>query len=226
MTGENKAIIRGKLTEEFVLDHESHGTRFFCAKIAIKRLSGTCDLLPVIVPEIKMKENMTVGRRVMINGSFRSYNHHEGGKSRLVLYVFAEEVIVEQEQSCQYDENTIRLNGYICKETIKRETPKGMIITDILLAANRGHGKSDYIPCISWGSVAEFAYMLGVGANVELEGRIQSRTYRKVLSDTECEYRTAYEVSIHSIKVIGDEKNDNGSSSICNSKRAATEGMD
>lgn len=226
MTGGNKAIIRGKLTEEFVLDHESHGTRFFRAEIATKRLSGTCDLLPVIVPDTKMKENMTVGRRVVINGSLRSHNHHEGGKSRLVLYVFAEEVFVEQEQSCPYDENTIRLNGYICKETIKRETPKGMIITDILLAVNRGHGKSDYIPCISWWSVAEFAYVLGVGTNVELKGRMQSRTYRKVLSDTECEYRTAYEVSVYSIKAIGDEKNDNDSSSICNPKRAATEGVD
>lgn len=33
-----------------------------------------------------------------------------------------------------------------------------------------------------------------------MEGRIQSRVYKKTLSDTEIEERTAYEVSVATIK--------------------------
>ena len=71
----------------------------------------------------------------------------------------------------------------------------------MLVAVNRQYGKSDYIPCIAWGRNARFAEGLPVGTCIELAGRVQSREYIK---RTECgdERRTAYEVSIASLRVI------------------------
>lgn len=100
------------------------------------------------------------------------------------------------------DENSIFIDGYICKEPKYRETPLGREITDILLAVNRPYGKSDYIPCICWGRNARFAGNLEIGTHIQIEGRIQSREYQKKISDDEFEARTAYEVSASKIEVV------------------------
>ena len=80
------------------------------------------------------------------------------------------------------------------------KTPLGREIADLLLAVNRPYGKSDYIPCISWGRNARFASGFTVGTRVRIWGRVQSREYTKKLSETECEKRVAYEVSISKLE--------------------------
>ena len=101
-----------------------------------------------------------------------------------------------------YTGNTIEALGQFrsCKPPIYRKTPLGREIADILLAVNRPYGKSDYIPCISWGRNARFASSFEVGARVRVWGRVQSREYTKKLSETECEKRIAYEVSISKLE--------------------------
>ena len=98
-------------------------------------------------------------------------------------------------------QNDITLNGYICKSPIYRTTPFNRQICDILLAVNRGFNKSDYIPCIAWGSNAFFASALKVGTNIIVKGRLQSRDYDKQLEDGSIDKRTAYEVSVGTIIV-------------------------
>ena len=92
------------------------------------------------------------------------------------------------------------LDGYICKEPIYRKTPLGREIADLLVAVNRPYGKSDYIPCIAWGWNARFASGFSVGTRIQIWGRVQSREYTKKLSETECEKRTAYEVSVSKLE--------------------------
>ena len=58
------------------------------------------------------------------------------------------------------------------------------------------YNKSDYVPCIAWGRNAVFAGRLTVGSKIVLEGRIQSREYKKRLENGESETRRAFEVSI------------------------------
>ena len=101
--------------------------------------------------------------------------------------------------------NQIILNGYICKEPVYRVTPFEREITDILLAVNRPHNKSDYIPCIAWGRNAKFASKLKVGSNVQIYGRVQSRDYQKKLSETQIVERTAYEVSVTKLETLSEE---------------------
>lgn len=102
----------------------------------------------------------------------------------------------------EYYMNEIILNGFICKPPVYRTTPFGREIADILLAVNRSHNKSDYIPCIAWGRNAKYAGTLSVGDNITVSGRIQSREYQKRLSDEETVTKTAYEVSVSKIEKI------------------------
>jgi single-stranded DNA-binding protein len=72
----------------------------------------------------------------------------------------------------------------------------GREICDLMLAVNRRYERSDYIPCIAWGRIASQAALWDLGETVAINGRLQSRTYNKVLEDGTTEERTAYEVSV------------------------------
>lgn len=91
--------------------------------------------------------------------------------------------------------NRILLSGALCKPPIFRRTPLGRSICDLMLAVSRRYGRADYLPVIAWGQLAVQAARLQVGDTLSLEGRVQSRTYRKVLEDGTAQERVAYEVS-------------------------------
>ena len=46
---------------------------------------------------------------------------------------------------------------------------------------------------------------LEVGTKIDLDGRLQSRTYRKRITDEEFDTRTVYEVSVSSVQVVDRE---------------------
>ena len=85
-----------------------------------------------------------------------------------------------------------------------RITPMGREICDIMLAVNRKYGRSDYLPCITWGKTAKKASEWGVGTRVELTGRLQSRKYIKTIDGVPVE-KTAFEVSASTISAEGEE---------------------
>ena len=74
-------------------------------------------------------------------------------------------------------------------------SPRKPGVGDLMLAVNRRYGRTDYLPCIAWGSLARRCAELAPGNRVELEGRLQSRVYTKRLGETS-EERTAFEVSV------------------------------
>jgi len=169
--------------------------------VSVNRLSEQADVIPLMISErlIDVTENY-IGKTIEAIGQFRSYNRHEGAKNRLVLSVFVRELSFLPEFTDYTKTNQIFLDGYICKEPIYRKTPLGREIADLLVAVNRPYGKSDYIPCIAWGRNARFASCFFVGTRVLIWGRVQSREYTKKLSETECEKRIAYEVSVSKLE--------------------------
>lgn len=194
----NQVVINGKFASPFEFSHEVFGEKFYMVDVAAERQSGAIDLIPVMVSErlIDVTEDLTE-IPVEITGQFRSFNRREDNKSRLVLFVFARTVeFVENENN----ENTIYLDGYICKPPVYRKTPLGREIADLLIAVNRPYGKSDYIPCLCWGRNAKFASCMEVGTHVNVWGRIQSRGYIKKLDEIQSEERVAYEVSVSKIE--------------------------
>ena len=74
-----------------------------------------------------------------------------------------------------------------------------------MLAVNRMYNKSDYIPCIAWGRNAIYSSTLEIGDKIALQGRLQSRQYKKKREDGEVEVRTAYEVSILQLETFAEE---------------------
>ncbi len=198
------------------LSHEIYGERFYIFDLEIPRLSGNSDIIPVKISErIITDEMLTQGKKLLVKGQFRSYNSYENEKNKLILTVFAKDIIeVNEEENTQNEmvkkdviTNEVVLIGYICKKPIYRQTPFGREISDILLAVNRAYNKSDYIPCIAWGRNARFCQNIEVGTQVKIVGRVQSRTYEKKFEDGTSETRIAYEVSVGSLEIINEEDN-------------------
>lgn len=197
----NKVSVIGEVVSEFTFSHEVFGEGFYLVSLSVSRLSDQVDVIPLMVSErlLDVKQDYR-GRTVEAVGQFRSYNCHEGVKNRLVLSVFVRELNFLEEFTDCTKTNQIYLDGYICKEAIYRKTPLGREIADLLLAVNRPYGKSDYIPCIAWGRNARYASGFAVGSRVRVWGRVQSREYTKKLSETQCEKRVAYEVSVSKLE--------------------------
>ena len=199
----NQVSIVGEIVSDFMFSHEVFGEGFYMVDVSIKRLSASADRIPVMISErlIDVTQDYK-GEFIQVTGQFRSYNRHEEKKNRLVLSVFAREVTFVEEEDDKVKTNQIFLDGYICKPPIYRKTPLGREIADMLIAVNRPYGKSDYIPCISWGRNARFTSGFEVGGHVQIWGRIQSREYVKKLEGEVTERRTAYEVSVSKMEYL------------------------
>ena len=197
----NRVTVIGTIVSDFTFSHAVFGEGFYLVDLSVSRLSEQADVIPLMVSERLMDVTRDYrGCTIEADGQFRSYNRHEGVKNRLVLSVFVREVQFLEEFTDYTKTNQIFLDGYICKEPIYRKTPLGREIADLLVAVNRPYGKSDYIPCIAWGRNARFASVFSVGTRIQIWGRVQSREYTKKLSETECEKRTAYEVSVSKLE--------------------------
>ncbi|MBQ7065787.1 MAG: single-stranded DNA-binding protein [Lachnospiraceae bacterium] len=198
----NQVTIMGEIAGQFTYSHEIFGEGFYLVDVLVPRLSQSADLIPLMISErlINVKEDYR-GQNVLVNGQFRSYNRHEERKNKLVLSVFVREIEFVDEIEENEKTNQIFLDGFICKEAIYRKTPLGREIADLLLAVNRPYGKSDYIPCISWGRNARYASNFKVGSRCKIWGRIQSREYMKKISEEQVEKRVAYEVSVSKLEL-------------------------
>ena len=214
---ENNQLGRiGKVTSEKRFSHEIYGEKFYIFDLSVPRLSGNADNIPITISErLLVEEDLEIGKNVIIEGQFRSYNSYENEKNRLVLTVFAKEIKFGNEEEEEFkpskenSSNEVILDGFICKKPIYRKTPFGREIADVLLAVNRAYNKSDYIPCIAWGRNARFCENIPVGTEVRIIGRVQSRQYEKKYEDGTSEIRIAYEVSVASLEVIDQAENTN-----------------
>ena len=196
-TTKNFVQLRGTAAGEPVPSHENHGQQFLRFPLAVRRLSGQTDTLWVIATAEQLRRLTAgaalAGRRLNVDGQLRSFNNKSGQGSRLVISVFAQLLVPAEDEG--EDLNAIQLRGVICKPPVLRRTPLGRCISDMMLAVNRRYGRADYLPCIAWGQVAMMTGRMDVGHVLALEGRVQSRTYTKVVEGCAQE-RVAFEVSI------------------------------
>lgn len=216
-TENNYLVLIGNIVSDKTFSHEIYGESFYLFNLEVPRLSGNEDIIPITISERLIANfDLSIGKKVVVEGQFRSYNSYENEKNRLVLTVFAKDIMeykeVNDEEQKEKTSNEVVLTGYICKKPIYRQTPFGREIADILLAVNRAYNKSDYIPCIAWGRNARFCENMEVGTEVKIVGRVQSRAYEKKFEDGRVEQRVAYEISIGNLEVI-DKKTEQEESS-------------
>ncbi len=217
----NYIMLVGKVTSEKKFSHEIYGESFFNFDLEIPRLSGISDIIPITISERLIANfDLSIGKQVVIEGQFRSYNAYEDSRSRLVLTVFVKEIREKGEDEDIKIPNEVHLVGHICRKPIYRKTPFGREIADILVAVNRAYNKSDYIPCIAWGRNARFCEDMPIGTELKLVGRVQSRPYEKKHEDGTVETRIAYEVSISSLEFVNKEDEENHSEEVIKAEEA------
>jgi len=210
----NQLTLVGKVASEKRFSHEIYGEKFYMFDIEIPRLSDIKDIIPVTISERLIDDNkLVIGAKALIKGQFRSYNSYENEKNKLILTVFAKDIVFEDELSEEEKENIkkqqlsneVILLGYICKKPVYRQTPFGREIADVLIAVNRAYSKSDYIPAIAWGRTARFCQNMEPGTEVKVIGRVQSRNYEKKYEDGTVEMKVAYELSIGNLEVVNEK---------------------
>lgn len=200
----NRIIAAGRLEGAPVLSHEVMNEPFYTGTLAVRRLSGAVDRLPVTLPgKLLACVPAAEGQLLTVSGQVRSYNKVVDGAGRLMVTLFVQSLSEARESDTL---NKVTLVGALCKPPIYRSTPFGREICDMMLAVNRAFGKSDYIPCIAWGRNAQYAARFGVGEKVCLTGRLQSREYQKLMDNGEYITRSAYEVSAFTLESASPER--------------------
>ena len=198
----NYLRLSGIINQSPTYGHEVFGEKFYYATLSVPRLSGAEDLLPITLSERLMEGiPLDIGMPLTLEGQLRSYNKVIEGAGRLLITAFAQRILPPDGEE---NPNQVQLQGALCKPPSYRTTPFGREIADLMLAVNRAYGKSDYIPCITWGRTARFASHLHVGDKVTLMGRFQSRAYQKQLADGSVITKMAYEVSVGRLTMATD----------------------
>lgn len=191
----NHVELSGRMHGEINAVINAHGDTIYEGILAVKRHSGTDDLLPISIPAELVGSVTDVtrlyGRHLHMVGEMRSFNKNMADKGRHFTTILIRE-IADADQA--EDDNRVELEGVICKRPVYRETPFGRKICDIMLAVNHGH-RSSYIPCIFWGKTAAMVAMQDVGTTIMVSGRYQSREYQKVLDIGETVTRITRELS-------------------------------
>ena len=199
----NSIHLRGHVCQPLQFGHELFGEQFFVTTLRVPRLSGAEDFLPITLSErLLIDEPIAAGSILCLDGQLRSYNKVVEGSGRLLITAFAQRLLPEEDEE---NPNRVQLTGALCKAPSYRTTPFGREIADLMLAVNRSYGKSDYIPCITWGRTARYAANLKIGDKVQLVGRFQSRNYQKQLPDGTILNKVAYEVSVNRLSAMKED---------------------
>ena len=191
----NTARLCGVIAAAPAFSHSGRGECFYTFPLEVARLSGATDKINIIVRDELMESiQLCEAEKICVVGELRSFNNKSGEGAKLVITVFAKELYL-----CDDDDlNEVHLIGTLCKKPNLRMTPMGRDICDLMLAVNRRYGRSDYLPCITWGLKAREAAEWDTGTMVTVEGRIQSRNYIKIVGGDPVE-KTAFEVSVTDI---------------------------
>ncbi len=202
LTENNMVRLSGRVLSRPEFSHKTFGEAFYLIMLGIFRKSGYEDRIRLIISERLMGGRAPgEGEKLDVRGQIRTYNRELDGRNKLEVTIFVREMNYAEPQGFEY-ENHISIEGFICKAPVRRTSPLGREICDLMIAVNRMYNKSDYIPSIAWGRNAVYAESLQVGDKVSVQGRIQSREYRKITEEGRLITKTAYEVSVMKLETI------------------------
>ena len=132
----NKVIACGQIESPLQFSHKTYGEVFYTFVLGIERRSGYVDELNVVISErLIMETPLQVGDFVEITGQIRTYNENIDGRNKLNVVIFARELLTNED--VEYYENYVFIEGFLCKMPIKRTSPMGREICDLMIAVNR-----------------------------------------------------------------------------------------
>jgi primosomal replication protein N len=194
----NLIYLRG-IIRNIRYSHTIDQTVFNKADIIVTRPDGREDLIVLKFKEFSM--NYKPDTEVELIGNIRSFSQHVGDKNKVDIYVFS---YFDPVEDCYDDTNVAILDGKICKKDSLRKTASGKHYIHYIVANNivteDGQKLNSYIPCVAWGKTAkDIENNYAVGDAVSIKGRLQSREYKKRLSENEIEIRMAHELATNEI---------------------------
>ena len=194
----NQVTLRGTLASAPRFSHENHGKRFFRFYLDVPRLSSAVDTLPIVAPEVLLESTpVEEGALLCVTGQVRSHNLRGDGQRRLLIFVFAASLALQDGEPA----NQVALEGFLCREPTYRRTPLGREICDVMLAVPRAFRRADYLHCILWGRTAQEISRCHTRDCLSVTGRLQSRVYTKVTEEGSLQ-KTAYEISALTAQIL------------------------
>lgn len=185
----NIAKISGKIIGDYEVYHSTLGEEFLIANIEVIRKSGEADMLPVVISEKLLDDEVRKSKFVYFEGQIRTFNKDNGS---VETYLFAKDIRIAEEGTYI---NEVKLRGFLCKKGRYRTTYTERKVIDFILAVNRMFNKSDYLPVIAWGKDAKYVSGKDISEEFEIIGRFQSRKYSKKDNDGKRIEKLAYEIS-------------------------------
>lgn len=134
--------------------------------LGVLRNSGTQDKIPFTCSECGIYK----GDPVELTGQINPFTRF--GKKAHGIYVS------EIAMATKEHENAFTLDAVLEGVSSVRTTPKGRYICDFVVS-NSEHGPTKYFNCIAWGNLANRVSQIPLETCIRLEGRLQSRDYRK-----------------------------------------------
>lgn len=179
---ENAITISGLIKSEKTINNKEK-----LLLIAIIRISGTADLLPVRVKKAQI-ENIDKKQFVLVNGLIES------------RYIYQRTCVQVQALQILNIHQPMYLNAVVLRGALKNVSyycrESGMQVNNMALSVGR-----NIIPCVAWYDNADILNT-NVGTQFKIIGRFQSRDYIK--NGTK---KTFYEVAIKNVEEIRHEEN-------------------
>ena len=117
----NRIALTGALDTLPEYSHTNHDRKFYRLMLAVERLSGAVDLLPVLAAEDVLEQaDLFCGERIAVTGQLRSFNNRAPEGRRLIISVYAETFTTTDAPA----QNEVCLEGAVCKPPVYRRTPR------------------------------------------------------------------------------------------------------
>ena len=197
----NDVSFIGEVVKPLKYSHSYKDIDFYKFYISVKRYSKVKDIIPVVVELSTLTKNniqIEKGTKLHLKGMLVSYGDNR--IRRILVYVFAKEIELQQRNNMK--NNEVNLCGRIAKKNPLWVSPKGKRILNIVLAIDRSHHGTSYIPCLLWNLSDSEIKNINVGSKISATGRLQSREYEKETDSGQVINNITYEVSVNSFSIL------------------------
>jgi len=201
----NEIILKGMI-RNIEYSHTIGNVDYDKAELIVPKDNGEEDVLQLRFKKFSNRyQNL---QQVELVGNLRSYSEKlDDGKNKVHLYVFTYFDIPSTDENDKEIVNGFNIDGRICKIDKLCTNSEGkqsihFILANNIISANGKQKLNTYIPMVAFGATAIEISKKAVSDQILVHGRLNSRTYKKMLDDNEMELRTAYEGIVNSFEDI------------------------
>lgn len=197
----NRVSLVGILSTTFEKNYGDNREGFMRAILKVRRFSGVYDSITLIAHKHDLEGlELKVGTTVEIEGVLKTY--YKPSKYKTVrTYVFVNAINILPADVPHQNQVWLRarFSGYHKIEL--RFSPFGRQILDFTLSqAQENNSKYTYnVPCIAWNSDARSLAKVSPGSILVIQGRLQSRIYKKVCPGMQPFSILTHEISISEV---------------------------